>query len=974
MHHVRQIPMLTRKHDAGNIITISLLISTYKGYAAQASEKQQRQVELESLRQQAFKAEQLEVENGELRKKILLGEIRDPMLNDISSGTHLPGPGPRPHDRAEEVSLENTVRATSKQPCVHQEEYESLKSDYGKLVVSHRTLQEKYRRAKEISKAWREYDDKQKVRQAEKRIMAEMRAGFISDPHYTALPDCPPGQAESPHAPCFSNETIDTPRSLSMTPKPLSPTREAISGIIHKQCQNKGVARSPALVEIGGGNHPIKEPAAKGVSADEGQSDATQMSHESRDPQVGLQQLTKSKEMGLEGRISEVSQGAHHSDCPVFMSERPVKRKRPVSAACREELYVHAYHALPPGSVAKPIRVKSEQNSSSPVVQVILDGLDEVQDTLDLDEVGDRALTPRKRRRLQQLRIRSQGFNPSTPTMMQQVNGCFEEVRPDFVAGEETTSGHEGDHNDLPFLQDRAYYVKLGEEHGLKLWNDERRKVQRRQDAQADNDATVMARLRGSKDSTLARQQLHNRRVHARQAKTIGRQDTPLQTFQQATPTHQARRYDGLGTVKQEKLNCEQALRASSEPIEALKSQKQVNNTMMSSRLIGPTALRPTNANAQVLPRTSEHLNKKRTKPTNRRHDRGVSQIPFLAEDGEGDINADEAIEFPNEHRIADGSKSSGTAKATDLHYRLGTLLAKPSPQKPQLGSGKAGKPPISQNGPDLAKAQHFAYDLSRSTSNPKISRKTFLMDNDETLRTPQLSAHNNSVLSSITRFQHGRFGYPTPTTSIAKRSTVHRLPVAEIPDVVMPDDEPLRARPLRRLRLDDFKINPASNQGYDYAFDEVVRSRDQRKCLPNCTRPECCGTKFEKLVELGGFVTPRKPGLWSSSPVDEADEEVRLLEEYLGYDHTRINCLAEDEKRKLVIQAKANQFANEHGRHRLAYERNTSPPGFWRTDMPTTQELEEDRKAAHQVMRRKLEDRYKEAMRPGGRWMFRDE
>lgn len=938
---------------------ISLLILTYKGYAAQASEKQQRQEELESLQQQAFRAEQLKVENGELRRKILVGEIRDPVLNDISNGAHLPKPGPRLHDCGEEVSRENTVRATFKQPCVLQEEYEILKSDYGKLVMSHRMLQEKYRKAKEISKAWREYDDKQRVRQAEKRTMAEMRAGSISDLRSTALPDCGRAQAESPHVPNFSKETINTPRSMSMTPKSLSPRREAISGTTHKQCNDIRDAKSPAHAEIGGGNHPVEELAAKGVSADSGQSVATQISEESTDPQAELQQPSKSKEVSLDGRISEVSQGAEYFDCPVFISERPVKRKRPLLAACKEQVSVHPCCAFPSGSVAKPIRVKSEQNSSSPVVQVTIDDHEEVQDTLDLDEVGDRALTPRKRRRLQQLRIRSQGFNPSTSTMMRQVNGCYEEVRPDPVAEEDTTSSHEGDHNDLPLLRDKAYYVRLGEEHGLKLWDDERREVQRRQDAQADLDATEMVRLRESRDSTLARQQLHNRRIHTRQAKKTGVQLTPVRTFQQATLMHQTRRGDGLGTVKEEKLKSEQAPRASSEPIGTLKWQKQGYNITMSGRLISPTALRPTNPNAQVLPRTSEDLIKKRTKPANRRHDRGVSQIPFLAEDGEKDNNADEANEFPDERRISDGSKPSGTAKATDLHHR---------------GSGKAGNPSVFWNGPDYPKAQSFAYDLSRSTSSPKISRKAILTENDEALRTPQLSAHSNRVLSSITRLQTGRFGYPTPTTLIAERSAVHLLPVAETPDVVLPDDEPLRARPLRRLRLDDFKVNPAFNQGYDYAFDEVVRSRDQRKCLPNCTRSECCGATFEKLVELGGFVTPRKPGLWSSSPVNEADEEASLLEGYLGYDRTRFNCLTEDEKRKLVIQAKANQFANEHGRHRQAYERNTSPPGFWRTDMPTTQELEEDRKAAHQVTQRKLEDRYREAMRPGGRWIFRDE
>lgn len=954
-----------------------LLILTYKGHAALASEAQKRYEELEVLRRQAFRAEQLEVENDELRRKILLGDIRDQVPQDGSNGKTLPGPGPSPHNRASEVYLSNTVSATSKQPCVTQEEHESLKSDYGKLVVSHKTLQEKYRRAKEISIAWREYDDKQKLRQVEKR----RRTRLINDSRQIASSDSDRGHIESPQAPSFSNEIMYTPRSLlSVTPKPTSPTREVVSGTTQRQRTVICDSKPTAYVEIGGGNRVVKAPAANGISADIGQGDVTQTSDESTDPQVELQITRKSpQELGPEDRTSKVSQRDECSDCPVVISERPVKRKRLIPAAAKEEVEVNGEWAMPPGNVSKPIHVKSEKNSSSPVVHLVaLDDLEEVQDTLDLDEVGDRALTPRKRRRLQRMRIRSQGFNQSSLTMTQsdreqQVNGVYEEIPANIVTERDMTTGHENDHNDLPYVRDRAYYIKLGEEHGMKLWEDDRRKTKGRQHAQANLDATVTDRLRGSRNSTLVRQQLHNHRVHARYARAVEGQQAPFENCQQATPMHQARRDDGVVTVTQGRLESEQAARASSEPIEALKSQNLVDCAVKSGYLIGLTALRPTNPNAQVLPRTSEQPIKKRSQPPNRR-DRGVPQIPYLAEDGEENDDADEAEELPHGGRITDGSALSRNTMSTDLHYRLGTLLAEPSPQKPALAFGKAGKPFTSLSVPEIPKAQSFAYDLSRSTSSPKISEKASWTATNEVLRTPQLSVHNRKVLNSTTRLQHGRFGYPTPTTSTAKRTPVQHLPVVEAPGVLLPDDEPLRARPLRRLRLDDFKVNPASNQGYDYAFDEVVRSRDQRKCLPNCTRPECCGTKFEKFVELGGFVTPRKPGLWSSSPVDEAEEEVRLLEEYLGYDHARISRLAEDEKRQLVIQAKANRFANEHGRHRQAYERNTSPPGFWRTDMPTTQELEEDREAAQQMTRRKLEERYREAMRPGGRWMFRDE
>jgi hypothetical protein len=37
-----------------------------------------------------------------------------------------------------------------------------------------------------------------------------------------------------------------------------------------------------------------------------------------------------------------------------------------------------------------------------------------------------------------------------------------------------------------------------------------------------------------------------------------------------------------------------------------------------------------------------------------------------------------------------------------------------------------------------------------------------------------------------------------------------------------------------RRLGLEHFKINPARNQGLDYAYDAVVRKKDDRKCALN--------------------------------------------------------------------------------------------------------------------------------------------
>ena len=100
--------------------------------------------------------------------------------------------------------------------------------------------------------------------------------------------------------------------------------------------------------------------------------------------------------------------------------------------------------------------------------------------------------------------------------------------------------------------------------------------------------------------------------------------------------------------------------------------------------------------------------------------------------------------------------------------------------------------------------------------------------------------------------------------------------------------DEPLRSLAPQDLQLDDFRINPKTNEGFDYAFNDTVRIQGQRVCLPGCTRPECCGNHFRKIIELGGALpTIRlRRGLWDSSPPgsqDQSDEDRLLLEWYLG-------------------------------------------------------------------------------------------
>jgi hypothetical protein len=180
-------------------------------------------------------------------------------------------------------------------------------------------------------------------------------------------------------------------------------------------------------------------------------------------------------------------------------------------------------------------------------------------------------------------------------------------------------------------------------------------------------------------------------------------------------------------------------------------------------------------------------------------------------------------------------------------------------------------------------------------------------------------------------------------------------------------ENNPLRARPLQKLGLHDFKINPAYNHGYDFAFNDVVRNHAARRCLQGCTKPECCGTAFRALA-----LAARDPNKPPTASQEESD--TRLLKEFMGDNAHRIRHMTKSERDETLLQAKTRDLANKHGKHRQAYERRQSPPGFWRLEFPSTQEEREDRQKGEQLERGLVAQRYDEAMRRGGAYIFRDE
>ncbi|USW49533.1 Putative DNA endonuclease activator Ctp1 [Septoria linicola] len=199
--------------------------------------------------------------------------------------------------------------------------------------------------------------------------------------------------------------------------------------------------------------------------------------------------------------------------------------------------------------------------------------------------------------------------------------------------------------------------------------------------------------------------------------------------------------------------------------------------------------------------------------------------------------------------------------------------------------------------------------------------------------------------------------------TSPSKRPTAAALPhgIEAPPAPFQPEDEPLRLRDVRQLKLEDFKVNP-NYLGSEFAFADTLRGRDDRRALHTCTKSDCCGGALQKAILMGGQKVSGKT-------------DAEALGEYLGPQYQQLMASYGTTKQKdTVLQAHAAAFAKQHGKHRQAFERQSTPPGFWRTDFPTTQENLEDRQKARENERLLVEARYREAMMDGGQWIFRDE
>lgn len=146
-----------------------------------------------------------------------------------------------------------------------------------------------------------------------------------------------------------------------------------------------------------------------------------------------------------------------------------------------------------------------------------------------------------------------------------------------------------------------------------------------------------------------------------------------------------------------------------------------------------------------------------------------------------------------------------------------------------------------------------------------------------------------------------------------------------------IPSIEDLRAR---EWYPENFIVNPKYNDGYDYEYHEVIRGKEKRACKHSYDCNKCA--KFYSIAGDGY----KDPGAdWDSPKRSGNDGQLNVI-----------------------------KYASRH----KAPEHDT-PVGYWKSDMPNTQEEEEEKRIAARRAKEKATVRLEDSLHKDGKHMFRD-
>ena len=870
------------------------------GNNAHAEERRRYTEEIETLREKAATAEGLAAENITLR-----AELHSTNAQRTTRPT---------------VDLEESVEQLKDRrvaplfreddSTVSIEEYDNLKQeliksnhDYEKILFAHSILQSKIRKYKDTIRQWRAYVNDWVLRHPER------------EPKPLSQNDAEPAQSldarrhrapSAPTPPAFPEGTTPSVNSLSRS---TSPQQQGYS--ISRNGHENVLVHQP-----GGFKTPTDEMrATQTVTKHDphvASDDPTQSSDESEETSDTLGKF-RSQNSGLDEKTLPPPSATQNGSSPIIISERSLKRKR----GTRD---IGEGVDFPKGgrnasNASKNPRVKDEITSSSPLPIDLLCRLGEPNDSIDLDDVGDRLTTPRKRQRIELQQPRSsimalsievdkEENSLSTPKSSKHVETRLVDI--------EDEEDYQASHENLSVARGSAMDDQISRDH--------------ENDHGTTRKAEKMALLRA-----------HNDRV-------VGRRDSAEQSPSGSTPSGASYRKitERVRTPGSPSLR-ELPPPATDGRTRSLTPQVPQENEQRKAEIANPIIVRPTDTNTHILPRTSDGLATYRQFCPPSRRDHGAAAVPALAEDGE-DPGVSSKRSRPDQ-----GTKKE--SKASDAHHRLGALLSEHPTAKaiPPLPLPKERDTPIA--------AAFSRTPLSRVGQQHRAPETPATLPSKKRIPLGTMTSMNPSMTEG-SKSSSAPNKTPSAKSMFRKPCTLDNLPD------MRPEQEPLRARPLHRLRLEDFKLNPAHG---DFAYHDSIRKHDEKKAVSGCTKPHCPRCKdLRKFVESSGYAN------LSLQDRDEIDE--RLIEDFLGGDMQRIKKLSEKERKEILADAKLKQFADKFGKHRTLFSRAKTPVGFWDVGFPSTQEEAANRETARGRAREMVEERYWEAIRKGGMWVFADD
>lgn len=865
-----------------------------------ATEKKQYIEDIDALRSRAARVEELEVENAKLLAELESTKQQSKGRSTVEASHACEGKG------ASNVPPRIELEART----VDVEQYNQVKdllikrdSDYGKLVVARQVLESKVRHYKDITKEWREYTNRWIMKHPIKGIKSrELEASKASpaattrELRYSSAP-APPSIPDN-MTPSISNLSRDASpwADLERAPVRLGSNPPLSAGYLpdrivatQRALNNGSRASSVDLTEVSDETGRRLSPSS------------TAHTHNSTEINCGYAE----------------KQAENDGSSPIIISERSLKRKRPVKM-----------HEDDPRS--KPPLVKNELPSSSPLFAPSFLRHGGLHESLDLDDVGGHIDTPRKRRRKEELRHGSSMVAPAA-------------VRDEEMMLDDPTNQNPGrlvlfkDELDKRTVSDvRPFSLNPATDHKDQGNEEQGQKLR--------------------KTCSKAQQQEHNKRVGER----LDAVEQPPNGDANSGKSNAARPLDrrNLWRPKSPTIR-DYPTPATGDHVQPHILQGGREMEQQREALASPTILQPTDPNAHVFPRTHEKLANQKTSCPPSRRDRGAAHVPALAEDGE------DSPSFTNQGKVKriDLKMSSDKAsRAPDLHHRLGTLLSEPSPTKSFLVSTRDRlSPPKDKNlslKAPVVESNGYAGSRAPSTIPSMPAQMTVLGtgfgDRADLKQYRSVGAEMSEGAKSVRATNKNR-----TTKPLSRRS-----PVTDQSADTRPEHEPLRARPLHRLRIEDFKLNPAHS---DYAYHESVRKHDEKKALSGCTDRHCPRCRDIRIfVENSGYA--RVPGQ------DEEETDRRLLEAFLGNDKGRLRKMSAGEKQEILVQARSQQFANEFGKHRTPFQRAQSPVDYWNVGFPSTQEHEQNLEVVRMREREQVKAMYWEAIRERGRYVFADE